>query len=254
MLAFNRRATTYEQEAFVQKQMAIHLANYISENIPCQNVLEFGCGTALLTELLLQKLPIKKLLLNDLSPEMLQVALQKIAPYQKKSPLSIETNIAPIEDFSFPLASFDLIASSATLQWITKVDSLLAKIAQALKPKAFLLLSSFGEKNLWQLRKLTGRGLDYIPLEPLKTQIEKAGLKLIKAQEEEVIKYFPSMKKLFRHLQLTGVNNLSSTKETTPLLSPRELVNLSMQYEKLYRTPQGIPLSYHPLYFFAQKL
>lgn len=252
MLAFNRQVFTYDKEAIVQAKMAHRLASFIPEGTHFLKGYEFGCGTGMLTEQLLQRSIVDNLLLNDLSPQMLTLAKQKLEPSQGKAFHQIRYVAGPCEQLSLPPGSFDLIASSATLQWISSPFDFLRKTISLLRPEGILLLATFGEKNLWQLRDLTKRGLHYPTLKEYISFFSAENLTLIHAEEEQVTLFFPNTKSLFRHLQNTGVNNLSQVLPHHPPLTKGDLKSLSDHYEKIFATPQGLPLTYHPLYLVAR--
>ena len=74
---FARSTLTYDRAAIVQRNMAEQLVTMIVEagrTSQFNHVLELGCGTGLLTELLVQELAIKTLSLNDLVPDLISVA------------------------------------------------------------------------------------------------------------------------------------------------------------------------------------
>ena len=69
---FSRSMATYESAAVVQRGMAAHLIDelrLVSGADRFDNVLELGCGTGMLTWLLLENCRLSRLILNDLVPE-----------------------------------------------------------------------------------------------------------------------------------------------------------------------------------------
>lgn len=252
MLAFNRQVFTYDKAALVQTKMAKRLASFLPEGTHFKRGYEFGCGTGLLTEQLLRRATVDSLLLNDLSPQMLTLTRQKLEPYQGKSFHQISFIEGRCEQLSLPSSSFDLVASSATLQWITSPFDFLKKAISLLRPEGILLIATFGEKNLWELRNLTKRGLHYPTLKEYSSFFSSERLSLEHAEEEQVTLFFPNTKTLFRHLQDTGVNNLSQVLPHQNPLSREELKTLSAQYEKIFATTKGLTLTYHPLYLVAK--
>ena len=69
--SFSKHAKTYDRYAQLQRSMAERLASLLPDSLP-SNVLEIGCGTGLFSRHLLTQ-PIKKLILNDISPGMLEI-------------------------------------------------------------------------------------------------------------------------------------------------------------------------------------
>ncbi|PHJ38216.1 hypothetical protein P378_10315 [Desulforamulus profundi] len=72
---FCRGASTYDQYAKVQKKMAQELSNKITAvGKEFREILEIGCGTGFLTELLAREFPRANILALDISPRMIKVA------------------------------------------------------------------------------------------------------------------------------------------------------------------------------------
>ena len=69
--SFSKYARSYDRYAILQKSMAERLASYLPETTP-PHIIELGCGTGLFTRHLLT-LPIKNLILNDISSAMVEL-------------------------------------------------------------------------------------------------------------------------------------------------------------------------------------
>ena len=253
MLAFDRRAFTYEEAAIVQAKMATHLASFIPQGSFFHACYEFGCGTGLLTSQLLHRSSFENMLLNDQSPQMLHIVEQKLQAYRGDSLHQVKFVADSAENLSHPRDSFDLIASSATLQWIASPFTFLQQTLDSLRPQGILLLATFGEKNLYELRSLTQRGLSYPTLEEFKDFFSSKQYTLLHAEEELIPLFFPTMKSLFCHLQHTGVNSFPSTPEAPHPLRPQELKALATSYQALFSSPEGLSLTYHPIYLVVVK-
>ncbi len=87
-------------------------------------VLDLGCGTGELTEMVSEKLPESEVLGIDSSPEMLAKAIQK-----KRTGLNFE--LCPIEDLT---DKWDLIFSNAAIQWVYNHQELIPRLVSLLKP------------------------------------------------------------------------------------------------------------------------
>ncbi len=65
---FSQNAVTYDQYAVVQKEMAWKLLLKIRRTGQCfQNILEIGCGTGFLTELLAREYPLAQITATDIA-------------------------------------------------------------------------------------------------------------------------------------------------------------------------------------------
>jgi len=74
---FNSSAKDYEKKATEQKKIAKMLFNIIHKDKKYKKVLEAGCGTGFLTELLIKNFNPEFLLLNDISLNMLKICIKK---------------------------------------------------------------------------------------------------------------------------------------------------------------------------------
>jgi len=87
-------------------------------------VLDLGCGTGELTEMVLDMLPESQILGIDNSPEMLNKAIQR-----KGAGLDFE--LSSIEDVS---GNWDLIFSNAAIQWVDNHLELVPRLVSLLNP------------------------------------------------------------------------------------------------------------------------
>ena len=221
--SFARAASSYDRHALVQNQIAQHLAAYLPQGAEYDHILEFGCGTGLLTK-----------------------ALEGRIKY-----LEHQTYTKLIGDISEVLSQIttplDLIASASALQWIEDPFLLLTKAKKLLTPQGTLLISTFGERNLHELRTLTGRGLHYFPSSAYREFCSR-NFKDVEVQEEEVVLRFSSLFDLLHHLRATGVTHLPND-NISYLCGRTQLAQLEKEYTTKYPHAQGgVSLTYHPIY------
>ena len=127
--SFRRGLETYHRHAVAQARIAQDLAAMLAgAGAPrkLEAVLEFGCGTGLLTEALLGRFGIAGLTLNDLVAEA--------APgLQARTAGQARFLAGPIEQLPLP-DGLDLIASASTVQWVEDIPALMARLAASLRP------------------------------------------------------------------------------------------------------------------------
>lgn len=144
--AFSAAAATYEQAARAQAISADHLAALV-ERLPRPahpHVLEFGCGTGLLTRRLYPRLS-GDWLVTDLSPSMLAAAA-----------LATPGPIFQVMDAESPprrLGAFDLIVSNLAAQWFTDIAAAAARLRRLLAPGGHLVFSTLGAESFVQWRQ-----------------------------------------------------------------------------------------------------
>ena len=111
-----------------------HYHNFLLRHLPsdCHNVLEIGCGTGGFARRLAERS--QHVLALDLSPEMIRIARESSTQFP-----NIEFQLADVRDWPFPIASFDCIATVATLHHLPFPEMLL-KMKTALKPGGVLLV------------------------------------------------------------------------------------------------------------------
>lgn len=142
--AFSAATHSYEAAARAQAASAEFLAGLVAA-LPrpaAPLVLEFGCGTGLLTRKLHPRLG-GDWLVTDLSPAMLEAAASAL-PGPRYQVLDAE---APHVD-----QRFDLIVSNLAAQWFADLPAAAAKLAGLLTPGGHLAFSTLGEDSFREWR------------------------------------------------------------------------------------------------------
>jgi ubiquinone/menaquinone biosynthesis C-methylase UbiE len=111
-----------------------HYHDFLLKQVPavCSEALEIGCGTGEFARLLAQRS--ERVLVLDLSPEMIRVAREQSQGYS-----NITFEQADALTWDFPVERFDCIAAIATLHHVP-LETILVKMASALKPGGTLLV------------------------------------------------------------------------------------------------------------------
>jgi trans-aconitate 2-methyltransferase len=109
-----------------------------------ERVLDAGCGTGRVTELLLERLPRGRVLALDASPSMLQEAGRRLAHARERVDLLCAdlTRPLPVE------GALDAILSTATFHWVADHDALFRNLAAALRPGGQLVAQCGGAGNI----------------------------------------------------------------------------------------------------------
>ena len=237
---FARARGTYTREAKVQLQVAEKMLQLVEQHRPdkeLQQVMEFGCGTGIYSHLIVERLHPARLLLNDLCPEMEELVRSLPARFLA----------GDAEVMSLP-AGTELITSCSTLQWFVSPSRFFQRCQEALTEGGLLAISTFGPENLREIRSLTGNGLTYPTLAELKQMLQAAHLQLLHGEEEEATLTFTSPLEVLRHLQRTG-----ATGTGTHIWTRGKLQRFENDYRQSFALPEGVSLTYHPIYLIAQK-
>jgi len=142
---FDRYATSYDKNAVVQKVMADELFRILTKiDNNFKTILEIGCGTGYLSQILKKNLKYKKLILNDISNNMIDIVAKSI----NDSDTSYITG--NFEDTQIN-GRYSLVASNATFQWFTNLDKSFSKIHKILEDSGLLLFSIFVDGTFWEL-------------------------------------------------------------------------------------------------------
>lgn len=149
--AFSRAAATYDAHAGVQARLAGSLvargrAEFGRNGFTPGSILELGCGTGFLTHHLRALFPAARLVATDPSAAMLARAREK--PVARP----VEYLRLAAEKVKLLPERFDLIASSAALQWCADLEPVIAGIADRLAPGGRFLALLFGPETYHELR------------------------------------------------------------------------------------------------------
>lgn len=119
----------------------------VLERLPLQGdetVIDAGCGTGRLTELLLERLPRGKVIAVDQSRNMLDEARVHLEPRFGNRVTYVQADL-----LSMPLLQeADVIFSTATFHWIMDHPALFSRLYAALKPGGWLIAQGGGGPNI----------------------------------------------------------------------------------------------------------
>ncbi len=133
---FNKSALAYDQHALTQRLSANFLVEFLRDNLPSwqpETILDIGVGTGFTSEELFKHFPDAKYLLNDLAPNMLNLALKKFQNHPKVTGL-----LGDAETSFFPQT--DLVISNLTFQWFNELAKTLQRLWQETSVLAFATL------------------------------------------------------------------------------------------------------------------
>ncbi|MDW7771460.1 MAG: malonyl-ACP O-methyltransferase BioC [Desulfobulbaceae bacterium] len=239
---FSRAAATYDDQAFIQLKVADRLLSLLDKyTAGCPGkVLEIGCCTGLLTSRLAQRCQdLEKLYVNDLVAEFRPLVAGRVP-----AEVNLEFLEGDIETVALP-ADIDLVISSSTFHWLHDLSSLFARLAAHMAPNSILAFSMYSNRNLHEIREITGIGLDYYGPAEIKALVEEYFR--VQTFEEEVITFrFRDPLDILHHLRETGVNALDGS----PWNRSR-LADFIAEYKHRFGDGDRVRLTYHPVYCVA---
>ncbi len=236
-------ANSYGKHATVQKK----ICELISQKVPARSynsILEIGAGTGILTYYLANKVSAKNWYINDLTNQ----STQKIS------------HILPNAKFYFGDAEFmdlgtnhDLIVSANTVQWFDNPLSFIGSSAKKLQLGGQLLFNTFTPNNFYQIKAITGHGLQYPTVEQWKNELNKFGFKQVEASIHHYTLCFDTPSEVLQHIKQTGVSTANNNGASF-VWTKSTLQQFYCQYKNKYSNhKKQVELSYEVLLISAIK-
>ncbi len=227
---FAKNLDTYNDNAKIQKKMAERLLSFLDRK-DFDDILEIGCGTGFLTQLVNEKFSFKTYTANDIV-ESCEKYVKEINPKIDFIPADIEKAVESSDK------KYDLIISNAVFQWVENLESFIKLLVSKLNDGGILLFSTFGPENFREVNFVLGKTLPYYSANELQEIIKD--YKNIVEQEMHVMA-FKTPKDILKHIKSTGVNALEMVSWTKTDMQ---------KFENGYNNfCSGIPtLTYHPIY------
>jgi trans-aconitate 2-methyltransferase len=115
-----------------------------------ETVLDAGCGSGRVTELIAERFPGCRIVALDGSPSMLEQARARLERFDARVTL-VETDLMRPLPLDEPV---DAVISTATFHWVPDHDALFANLAGAMRPGARLVAQCGGAGNLTSVVKV----------------------------------------------------------------------------------------------------
>jgi malonyl-CoA O-methyltransferase len=260
--AFNNAASTYDEHAFLQREIADRLferLDYIKIN-PAR-ILELGSGTGYVTEKLLRCNPASQLVAIDLAPAMVAATRKKFAPATLVDKLfrRAPTHHAICADAeAIPLTneSIDFAISSLTLQWCD--PQLVAnEMSRVLRPEGLFMFTTFGPDTLKELRHAF-RAVDdkphvntFVDMHDIGDMLVGAGFADPVMDCETITITYSELTTLMRELKGIGAHNVLPDRQQG-LMGKTRWQQLAHSYEQ-FRVNDKLPATYEVVYGHAWK-
>lgn len=174
-------------------------------------VIDAGCGTGRVTEMLLERLPRGRVLAVDASGAMVEAARRRFAGDGRVRVERVDLLQLEVEE------PVDLILSTATFHWIKDHERLFGRLAQALKPGGRLVAQCGGAGNISRVTRATEEVMgeerfrdrfvgwedtkEYADPGTTRARLEAAGFEEIETWLHEEPTWFDSVDDLARYLK-----------------------------------------------------
>ncbi|MCH4895926.1 malonyl-ACP O-methyltransferase BioC [Marinilabiliaceae bacterium JC040] len=243
---FSKSKNTYDDNAVIQKFICSRLMDIVDAHCSCSldKVFEIGCGTGLLTKMLVKEFEVNDLILNDIAPDLIN---SKLISYIKENVQTLSFIHGDAEQISFP-EDYDLLLSASTIQWFNDLDSFFEKAAKQLNKDGLFIFSTFGKKNFYELKDITGNGLNYLDRKLIEEKLV-SNFDILYFYEEKKKMLFKTPMDVLNHLKKTGVNGLKTNK----IWTKSDLKRFSKDYVNKFSEKDSVHLTYAPIYFVCKK-
>ncbi|MFF0828452.1 malonyl-ACP O-methyltransferase BioC [Brevibacillus sp. NPDC003359] len=259
---FSEKAASYEKYALVQKKMADHLSQMITEitiENEMRNILEIGCGTGGLTRVIRSHF-------SDAHYEVVEIAsgmLEQAKNNLEQGGLNCSFFHADAEEWVWeqPAKSKELMVSGACFQWFAKPAHTLKGLGRILKPGAPLVFSTFGPDTFWELHdsfanahailgeKGVRHGLEFLSARDWYELLKQAGFTDIEVIRKYERLTYPSVRDFLHAVKAVGAS--ASREQGSGLGRRKLLVEMIRHYEQTHKRETGIPVTYEVIYVRA---
>ena len=231
---------TYDRAAVVQRRIAEKLSRLMQPYAPRGgSVFEAGCGTGIMSRLIMEHLHPERLYMTDLS-ESYRGCLCDLDPR-----IAVFT-AGDAEQTPLP-QGLSAVVSSSALQWFERPELFIARSAEALVEGGVIAVATYGVENLREIGTLSGVRLPYPTCDRLRGMIPDT-MAVEHFSEELITLAFGSAHEALSHLRQTGVAGIERPMGIT---ATRRLI---ADYDARYRDGKGgVTLTYHPIYIVARK-
>lgn len=255
--SFHRGADAYDQHTPVQQRVLQQLMQQVGQHPLASNttVLDIGCGTGRLLELLGHCFPDAALTGLDLAPNMLHQAAERLPP-------AVRLVQGDAEQLPFADSSFQLVLSSSTFQWLDTLQSCFGEVSRVLEPEGRFVFSLFGEGTLYELRESwhqallnAGRGTAeqhtgvhrFHDSAKVRQVLDQAGFRDIVVWSSIEQIWYPDVPHLLQAIKRIGAGT-SRPPSGGGLGWRRVLHEMAALYGERFGTECGVPASYCVIY------
>lgn len=263
--SFHKYADDYDRLANVQRRVVARLTEllvaHLAADAKSKTVLDVGCGTGFLLGSIKQLYGSTECVGVDLAFNMLKNASNRYADD------FLFVN-ADAESLPFKSATFDLVLSASTLQWLNPLDNALRELRRVVKTDGLVSAAFFGGKSLWELHECyrialaecasekaqTAERLHrFISVDDLKPLFKQFGLKPLLLKSEIEMDYYPDFATLLKSIKGIGAAASSSSGNRAGGFGWRAVINrMSELYQKRFTVNDTVPITYEVIYFLAE--
>lgn len=247
---FSSSVDYYSKYADLQKNTALRLANALEPwqySVPDGSILEIGSGTGFFSEHLIRIFSNRKILITDISPQMVEYCKEKYFNHEH-----VDFEVLDAENHHWKENTYSVIAGNFVAQWFKDPSITLSKMAESLKPGGFMLMSFPGSESYPQWKKYCLElGLPFTAneLPDIEQVVVNLSMGPVKVDyyEDQSTEHYDDVYAFFRHLKNTG----TSTNFNGKKLSAKQLKLLNDYW--LQQNNGTIHVHYHTVFIALKK-
>ncbi|SFL36847.1 malonyl-CoA O-methyltransferase [Paenibacillus sp. 1_12] len=274
---FNRSAAgSYDIHDRVQRMMADRVIQSIQRSknegdTEQLDILEIGCGTGGLTEILCNEWSWLSMTALDIAPAMIEVAEQRVLSsiknhvgYSNRQPNRLRFHHADVEMWASDArnGSFDLIVSNACFQWLSNPGQTLCHLRRMLRAGGLLVFTTFGPDTFYELHKAFDEAYRISGIEPQRhglsfqstgqweNLLEEAGFSDIQYECSIHNEKHSTARDFLLSVKAMGAST-SEAATICGLSSRRLFANMYKEYEARFSIEGGVAATYDLLLFQA---
>lgn len=248
--SFSKSVENYHQKAEIQKKVANGLIASIQpwkEIIPPGPILEVGCGTGFLSELIMEEFPNRDFLITDASSGMVSFTKERIGNSER-----VQFEVLNVDEIDNPEPTYSLIVSNFAAQWFDDTAIGLENLTKMLNPGGIMVTAFPGNQSFMEWYECCLElGLPYTanPLPDVEEIVIKLSLNPVQVDyyENDLFQNFSSSIDFLKHIKEIG----AGTSKTGKQLSNKQLKLLTTFWDK--KVNNQIKAKWHVVYLAVKK-